>query len=105
VTETSSTFAYRVVGEEAIIVVEPLWQKLRAYHSPLLAGFPGAKPPFNFEPRKQEILAKAEPGKIRVELVSAASDGSDVAYCISTVSTKGQGEIDSMFVEEAFRGR
>jgi len=105
VTETSSTFAYRVVGEEAIIVVEPLWQKLRAYHSPLLAGFPGAKPPFNFEPRKQEILAKAEPGKIRVELVSAASDRSDIAYCISTVSKDGQGEIDSMFVEEAFRGR
>jgi len=105
VTETSSTFAYRVVGEEAIIVVEPLWQKLRAYHSPLLAGFPGTKPPFNFEPRKQEILAKAEPGKIRVELVSAASDRSDIAYCISTVSKDGQGEIDSMFVEEAFRGR
>jgi len=105
VSETISTLAYRVFGEDRIDIVRPLWEKLRAYHSPLLAGFPGAKPPFNFEPRKQEILAKAEPGKIRVELVSAASDRSDIAYCISTVSKDGQGEIDSMFVEEAFRGR
>jgi ribosomal protein S18 acetylase RimI-like enzyme len=105
VSETISTFAYRVVGGEAIIVVEPLWQKLRAYHSPLLAGFPGAMPPFNFEPRKQELLTKGAPGKIRVELACTAPDAPDIAYCISTVSKDGCGEIDSMFVEEAFRGR
>jgi ribosomal protein S18 acetylase RimI-like enzyme len=69
----------------------------------MLAGLPRAMPPFNFEPRKQEILTKA--AAIRIELVSAAPDASDIAYCISTVSTNGCGEIDSMFVEEAFRGR
>src|SRR6267142_5318776 len=100
-----STFAYRVVGEEGMGVVRPLWEKLRAHHSPLLAGLPGAMPPFNFEPRKQEILAKSAAGKIRIELVSTATDGLDVAYCISTVSRDGCGEMDSMFVEEAFRGR
>jgi diamine N-acetyltransferase len=105
VTERILAFAYRVVGEEDINAVEPLWQKLRAYHSPLLAGFPGAMPPFNFEPRKQELLTKAAPGKIRIELVCTTPDAPDIAYCISTVSKNGQGEIDSMFVEEAFRGR
>jgi len=100
-----STFAYRVVGEDSLAAVRPLWEKLRAHHSPMLAGWPGAMPPFNFEPRKQELLTKAAAGKIRVELVSTAADASDIAYCISTVSTNGCGEIDSMFVEEAFRGR
>lgn len=71
----------------------------------MLVGFPGAMPPFNFEPRKQELLTKAASGNIRVELVSTAADASDIAYCISTVSTNGCGEIDSMFVEETFRSR
>ena len=97
------TFAYRVVGGDQIDAVRLLWEKLRGHHSPLLAGFPGAMPPFNFEPSKQEILGKA--AAIRIELVSAAPDGLDIAYCISTVTRDGLGEIDSMFVEEAYRGR
>jgi GNAT superfamily N-acetyltransferase len=103
VSENIATFAYRVVKWDGIDIVRPLWEKLRAHHSPLLSGFPGAMPPFNFEPRKQEILAKAAAEKIRIELVTAP-DRSDIAYCISTVATNGCGEIDSMFVEEAFRG-
>jgi GNAT superfamily N-acetyltransferase len=98
-------FDYRVVGEESLETVCPLWEKLRAHHSPLLSHFPGEKPPFIFGPRKRELLAKAAPGKIRVEFVTIASDGVDIAYCISTVSASGRGEVDSMFVEEGFRGR
>jgi ribosomal protein S18 acetylase RimI-like enzyme len=105
VSETNATFAYRVVEWDGIDVIRPLWEKLRAHHSPLLAGFPGAMPPFNFEPRKQEILAKVAAGKIRIELVGSGKDGSNIAYCLSTVASNGCGEIDSMFVEEAFRGR
>jgi diamine N-acetyltransferase len=97
------TFAYRVIGAEGLEAVRPLWEKLRAHHAPLLSKFSGDAPPFNFEPRKQEILGKAAAGKIRVELVSAAPDAVDIAYCVSTVSAGGRGEIDSMFVEERFR--
>jgi GNAT superfamily N-acetyltransferase len=99
------TFAYRIVGEDNLDAIQPLWVKLRAYHSPLLSRFPEAMPPFAFEARKQELLAKAAAGKMRVELVSLASNAADIAYCVSTVSTDGRGEVDSMFVEERFRGR
>ena len=101
--ETSATFAYRVVEWDGIDIVRPLWEKLRAHHSPLLASFPGAMPPFHFEPRKQEILAKVAAGKVRIELVTTP-ETSGIAYCISTIATNGCGEIDSMFVEESFRG-
>jgi GNAT superfamily N-acetyltransferase len=57
-----------------------------------------------FEPRKQQILGKAAPGKLRIELVSTATPATDMAYCISTVAADGCGEVDSMFVEERFRG-
>lgn len=97
--------AYRVVGADGLEAIRPLWEKLRAHHSPLLSRFSGEMPPFDFGPRKQEILAKAAPGKMRIELVSIPSAVADIAYCVSTFSLGGCGEVDSMFVEECFRGR
>ena len=99
-TDAAPAFVYRTIDAEGIDAVQPLWEKLRAYHAPLL----DETPPFLFEPRKQGILAKAAAGKLRIELVSVASHASDIAYCITTVSAEGCGEIDSMFVEEHFRG-
>ncbi|NBU11832.1 MAG: N-acetyltransferase, partial [Proteobacteria bacterium] len=103
--EVAPTFAYRVVGADGLEAIRPLWAKLRAYHTPWLARFTGETPPFDFEPRKLEILAKAAVGKLRVELVSTGADPADIGYCVSTVSADVRGELDSMFVEERFRGR
>lgn len=102
--DSASTFAYRVSGEDGLDAIRHLWEKLRAHHAPLLSKFSADGPPFNFLPRKQEILAKAAAGKIRVEMVSATPGGQDIAYCVSTVTANGQGEVDSMFVEERVRG-
>src|SRR5437879_5161829 len=100
-TDAAPAFVYRTVGAHGIDVVRPLWEKLRVYHAPLL----GDRPPFLFEPRKQGLLGKGAAGKVRIELVSIASGVVDIAYCISTVSADGRGEVDSMFVEARFRGR
>jgi len=97
-------FAYRVGGAESLDDIRPLWEKLRAHYAPLLSRFEHETPPLIFEPRKQEILGKAAPGKTRIELVSIVSEAVDIAYCVSTVSPGGRGEIDSMFVEERCRG-
>ena len=99
--DIAPALVYRTVGAGDIDAVQPLWAKLRAYHAPLL----NERPPFLFEPRKHGILGKAAAGKLRIELVSTASPATDIAYCISTVSTDGCGEVDSIFVEEEFRGR
>jgi GNAT superfamily N-acetyltransferase len=99
-TNAAPAFGYRTVGADGIDAVRSLWEKLRAYHAPLL----GERPPFSFEPRKQGLLGKAAEGRLRIELVSLASHGTDVGYCISSVSAEGCGEVDSMFVEERFRG-
>jgi diamine N-acetyltransferase len=99
-TDAAPQFVYRTVDADAIDAVRPLWEKLRAYYAALL----DETPPFLFEPRKRGILAKAAAGKLRIELVSVVSQTTDIAYCITTVSADGCGEIDSMFVEEHFRG-
>jgi GNAT superfamily N-acetyltransferase len=48
-------------------------------------------------PNRSALGNHDEPEKV-------ASHATDIAYCISTVSADGCGEVDSMFVEEHFRG-
>jgi len=99
-THVAPAFVYRTVGADGIDTVRPLWKKLRAYHAPLLDD----RPPFLFESRKQGILSKAAAGKLRIELVSLTEYATDIAYCISTVSEDGCGEIDSMLLKNSFEG-
>jgi ribosomal protein S18 acetylase RimI-like enzyme len=96
---------YLDVGAEGIDRVRPLWEKLNAHHAVLSRRFGSAIRIRTFDARKQKLLAKADSGKLRVDLVSADSDEPSVAYCISTISTDGVGEIDSIFVEEHLRGQ
>ncbi len=104
VLHTTPEYVYRIVDENSFDAVQPLWEKLRAYHANLPWRFAAEMHRSSFEPRKQELLAKAVSGKLRIELVSKPSDMADVAYCISTVSADCRGEVDSLFVDEGFRG-
>jgi len=74
--DAAPAFVYRTLNADGIDAVRPLWEKLRAYHAPLL----DERPPFLFEPRKQGIVAKAAAGKLRIELVSVVSNTTDIAY-------------------------
>jgi len=103
--QTVRQLIYRDVGAEGIDRVRPLWEKLNAHHADLSPRFGSAIRIRIFDARKQKLLAKADAGRLRVDLVSADSDEPSVAYCISTVSTDGVGEIDSIFVEGHLRGQ
>lgn len=101
----SSQFLYRDVGPEGIEEVRPLWEKLNAHHADLSPRFGGIIRVRTFDVRKQKLLAKGGTDGIRVDLVSAGLDKPAVAYCISTVSDDGVGEIDSIYVNEDLRGQ
>jgi diamine N-acetyltransferase len=103
--ETISQFAFREVGADCIDAVRPLWEKLNIHHAQISPRFGGKLRLRTFQARKQELLAKADAGKLWVMLVASGSDGRNVAYCICTVSADGIGEIDSIFVEEHLRGQ
>ncbi len=95
---------YREVGADHIDNVQLLWETLNAYHSQLSPQSAKEVGHRTFESRKRELLAKADAGKLRIDLVAAGSNGADVAYCISTVATERVAEIDSLFVDVRFRG-
>lgn len=103
--QASSQFSYRDVGAEGIGDVRLLWEKLNAHHADLSPRFGKALRIRTFDARRQELLAKSSPDRIRVDLVSDGSGNPTVAYCVTTVSDDGVGEIDSIFVEERLRGQ
>jgi diamine N-acetyltransferase len=53
--------------------------------------------------RNTELLEKFKQGSIRVDLARDRDSGRLVGYCISTISTAKEGEIQSIFVEEDYR--
>ncbi len=56
-----------------------------------------------WEIRKKELLEKSRNGAIRVDLARDKNTGVLVGYCVSTVSEKRQGEIESIYIEEDYR--
>jgi diamine N-acetyltransferase len=99
---TVPEIAYREITVDRIDEVRLLWEKLNAYHlelSPHLAKEIDCR---TFDRRKQDLAAKANAGKIRIELV--ADDKRDIAYCVSSVLASGVAEVDSVFVDIQFRG-
>jgi GNAT superfamily N-acetyltransferase len=103
--ETTSQFVFREIGADGIDAVRALWEKLNLHHAQMSPRFGGQLSLRTFVARKQELLAKADAGKLWVMLVASGSDGGSVAYCICTVSADGIGEIDSIFIEEHLRGQ
>jgi diamine N-acetyltransferase len=99
---TIPDIAYREVTVDRIDEVRLLWEKLNGYHSrlsPHLAEEIGCR---TFDHRKLDLVARANAGKIRIEL--AAHGERDIAYCISSVQAGGVAEVDSVFVDTQFRG-
>jgi ribosomal protein S18 acetylase RimI-like enzyme len=96
---------YRLGDETNFAAVQPLWEKLRNFHASLPWCFAAEVRRSSFESRKQELLAKSVGGKLRIELVSTSPEAADIAYCISSVSAARAGEVDSLFIDERFRGR
>src|SRR5690348_15504491 len=103
--QTESSFSYREFGPEGLDAIRPLWEKLKAYHAAMSRHFGGAIAKRTFALRKAELLAKAHPGMLHVDVTSVGSTGEAVGLCISTVSAQREGEIDVLFVEEPHRGR
>ncbi len=57
-----------------------------------------------FEKRKADLLKKAASGKMRVDLAFDEVSGRNVGYCVSSINQEKTGEIESIFVDAAYRG-
>jgi len=58
-----------------------------------------------FDDRKNYFESVAGKGSLRLDLAWDPEDGRSVGYCVSSLSGEKQGEIESVFLEEKYRGQ
>jgi ribosomal protein S18 acetylase RimI-like enzyme len=94
---------YVIGGVELLDAVGPLWEQLNEHHRLRSTYFADEYAQRTFGQRRALLLAKAQTATLRVDLARDTVTGRFVGYCISTV-TQGQiGEIDSIYIETAYR--
>jgi diamine N-acetyltransferase len=94
-----------IFGSEVLLdQIKVLWEALNRYHLGLSTNFKQHYRNMTFEKRKAGLLKKADAGKMRVDLAFDEKSGRNVGYCVSSVSLENIGEIESIFVDTAYRG-
>jgi diamine N-acetyltransferase len=95
---------YIIIDERDLDLIADLWWKLRLHHKAHAPEYfieQYEKMPWNF--RKQMLLDKAKNGAIRIDLAQDKDTNTLIGYCVSSVSDKKVGEIESIYVEETYR--
>lgn len=85
-------------------IIKPLWQKLNDHHKAVARYQKKHFATFTFDMRNQQLLKKSQGGALHIDLAQDSKTGKYVGYCVSTVNFEKQGEIESIYVEEGYRG-
>ena len=86
-----------------IELIRPLWNQLNGHHHANARVFRDHYEQWTFDDRKEYFKKVAAEGLLRIDLaVDPVSDG-NVGYCVSSISPDKAGEIESVFVEDAYR--
>jgi GNAT superfamily N-acetyltransferase len=86
-----------------IELIRPLWDQLNRHHLANARTFKDHYERWTFDDRKAYFAKVAKTGLLRVDLAMDKGSGRYVGYCISSLAEDGDGEIESVYVEEAFR--
>lgn len=89
---------YLELGPEDIDMIRPLWEALNEYHLARSPNFRQHYEQMTFEARKRDLLKKE-----RLHVIVAVVDGRPIGYCVCTISSEGDGEIDSIFIGSSYR--
>ncbi|MBN2796391.1 MAG: GNAT family N-acetyltransferase [Clostridia bacterium] len=90
---------YIKAGFEGMMMIKPLWNKLRDYHKHVSQFFTEDFHMDNFQ-KRAELISNKE----HIQILVAYDDETPVGYLIASVHDQ-QGEIDSLFIEESYRGQ
>ena len=89
------------VGE--IDRIQPLWEQLNAMHLASSTHFQERCRTLTFAVRMAPVLEKARQGRVRIDVLRDVVADRLVGYCLSTAEG-ASGAVDSIFIEEAYRG-
>ena len=95
---------YRELALHEIDTIAPLWRKLNAHHASHSPDFSDVFRGIDFESRIRRL--RQDRSRLRV-VVAETAGGSAVGYAIGSITENEnthRGELDSMYVEEQWRG-
>ena len=83
--------------------VKDIWGELNRYNCKRSKHFKEHYLQMTWQKRKEVLLKKVTGGEIHVELAIDESSMRSIGYVISSINTEKTGEIESVYVENAFR--
>jgi hypothetical protein len=93
-----------IYGDQALLdQIKVLWEALNEHHRQRSPNFKEHYCEMTFEKRKVDLLKKAADGKMRVDVAVDEATGQSVGYCVSSLNSEKTGEIESIFVNAAYR--
>jgi ribosomal protein S18 acetylase RimI-like enzyme len=102
--KNTSNIIYTETDARDLDLIGPLWRKLIKHHKErALKVFSRHYDRINFDVRKKQLLEKSGNGAILIDLARDGNTGALIGYCVSTVSEKKQGEIESIYIEAGYR--
>ncbi len=90
--------------QTALDQIKGLWEGLNRCMGESSTYFKQHFAAMTWEKRKADLLEKAAKGLMRVDLAVDEATGQAVGYLVSSVNSKKIGEIESIFICEAYRG-
>jgi ribosomal protein S18 acetylase RimI-like enzyme/mannose-6-phosphate isomerase-like protein (cupin superfamily) len=92
-------------GIEGLTMIEDLWNQLRDHHAGNTRFFRDQLLSRSFSERYEEILKSNENRHLLVQIARSDSSRRPVGFCVSSAAPGSYGEIESVFIESAFRSR
>ena len=89
--------------EELLLHVKPLWEKTREYHSSVSTYFSSELASKDFDLREKEIKNKSADGQLKIICAKDLDTGDYVGYCVAVIDKENIREIESIYVNEAYR--
>ena len=90
-------------GLELLEAIRPLRERLFAHHGALAERFRGEFTPEAIAHGDEEIRAFGSKDALRIDIAKLTDINRTIAYCISVIHPGGDGEVYSMYVDEAHR--
>jgi len=79
-----------------------LWKKLNIHHQTISTHFRDSMALMTFDQRKASWLSRTETGQLRIDIAVLRVPEEPIGYCVTTIDND-MGEIESLFVDEAYR--
>jgi diamine N-acetyltransferase len=95
---------YSITGPDGLDLIQPLWEKLRDHHVRMSRNFTRHFAGVTFDLRKKQLLEKSRDGRLQIDLAKDPATGAIVGYCATSINKAKQGEIESIYVEQDYRG-